>query len=109
MEAYEKPKIKLKNRKKSAVSMKQPADDKTTVGGGKKSDLGASDIAKIPMNKRMRLKKKKSGKTTYVRTSTSKPNIMDARMMTGEAAKEGMEKQRIKRERGIYETLLRLK
>lgn len=101
---YKAPKIKLKKRKAKTAPM------------GKESDLGEASIvegkgkakyADIPLPKKIKVKKKK-GETVYRKSSgPSKINVIDARAMTKEDVKTGMEEYRLKKEKDLYKKILK--
>lgn len=97
---YKSPKLRLKKRKKESV---EPMAEESELGGsvsiGKEKKLS---LAKIPG--------KKMGKTIIRKSKgISEPNIIDARSETREVMKEGLEKERLKRERELYKKLLKMK
>ena len=98
---YKAPKLKLKKRK-IEVEVESPEEDSSSM---EESDLESPEMAKIPLNKRMKIKKK--GSIEYRKGGSGKLNIIDARAITNESAKEMINKKRLNNEEELYRKLLK--
>lgn len=109
------PKLKLK---KKPYEQEMEDEEQDGVEDEMTLDQGAKKPEYIPMSQKMKLIPNRSGgvlsdgdkspcgKTTFRKSpGEAEMNIQDARMFTGEAMKEGMAKQRLKRELMIRKKL----
>ena len=92
MEQYKKPTLRL-NTKKKKISVQSPSED------GYKVESGEGTPKTAPIN--IRLSPPKEGDITYRKGGKAKMNIIHAREVTNESAKEMMEMERLKREKKL--------
>lgn len=98
---YHMPKLKLKKRKKVEVKVKGVTVKGAYMTGGNGKKLKIAPI---------KMKKKKMGRIIRIKTKGySEPTLRELRMITNEAAKEGVEKMRMKREIYLRKTIKGLK
>lgn len=97
------PKLKLK---KKPYEQEMEDEEQDGVEDEMELEQGAKKPEYIPMSQKMKLIPNREGKTTFRKSpDEAEMNIQDARMFTGEAMKEGMAKQRLKRELMIRKKL----